>query len=64
MSELTLAEPEVLTDHTDMICSTSIEHIVTGRNAALAQTEALIQQLNDISMLTHSIGGKPLWTGP
>lgn len=48
MSELTLTEPEVLTDHTDMICSTSIEHIVTGRNAALAQTEALIQQLNDI----------------
>lgn len=58
MSELTLTEPEVLTDHTDMICSTSIEHIVTGRNAALAQTEALIQQLNDISMLTRSIGGK------
>lgn len=56
MSELTLTEPEVLTDHTDMICSTSIEHIVTGRNAALAQTEALIQQLNDISMLTRSIG--------
>ncbi|CAI2446793.1 TPA: DUF4942 domain-containing protein [Enterobacter cancerogenus] len=58
MSELTLTEPEVLTDHTDMICSTSIERIVTGRNAALAQTEALIQQLNDISMLTRSIGGK------
>lgn len=58
MSELILTEPEVLTDHTDMICSTSIERIVTGRNAALAQTEALIQQLNDISMLTRSIGGK------
>lgn len=58
MSELTLTEPEVLTGHTDVICSTSIERIVTGRNAALAQTEALIQQLNDISMLTRSIGGK------
>ena len=58
MSALTLTEPEVLTDHTDMICSTSIERIVTGRNAALAQTEALILQLNDISTLTRSIGGK------
>lgn len=58
MSELTLTEPEVLTGHTDIICSTSIERIVTGRNAALAQTEVLIQQLDDISTLTRSIGGK------
>lgn len=58
MTEQTHNEPEVLTDHTDVICSTSIERIVTGRNAALAQTEALIQQLVDISTLTHSIGGK------
>lgn len=49
---------EVLTDHTDVICSTSIERIVTGRNTALAQIEVLIHQLNDISTLTHSIGGK------
>ena len=58
MSELTLIEPEVLTGHNDVICSTSIERIVTGRNAALAQIETLIQQLDDISTLTHSIGGK------
>ena len=58
MSQLTLTDPEVLTDHTDVICSTSIERIVTGRNAALAQIEALIQQLDDISILTRSIGGK------
>ncbi|WP_373226675.1 DUF4942 domain-containing protein [Enterobacter cloacae complex sp. ESBL7] len=58
MSELTLTEPEVLTDHTDVICSTSIERIVTGRNAALAQIEVLMQQLSDISTLTRSIGGK------
>ncbi|VGC86479.1 DUF4942 domain-containing protein [Klebsiella pneumoniae] len=58
MSELTLTAPEVLTGHTDVICSTSIERIVTGRNAALAQIETLIQQLDDISTLTHSIGGK------
>ncbi|PDN26385.1 DUF4942 domain-containing protein [Salmonella enterica] len=58
MSEHTNADPEVLTDHTDVICSTSIERIVTGRNAALQQTESLIHQLNDISTLTRSIGGK------
>lgn len=58
MTELTHTEPDVLTDHTGVICSTSIERIITGRNAALAQTEALIQQLADISTLTRSIGGK------
>ena len=58
MSELTLTGPEVLTGHTDIICSTSIERIITGRNAALAQIEALIQQHDDISILTRSIGGK------
>ena len=50
-------EAEVVTNHTDVICSTSIERIVTGRNAALAQIEALIQQLDDISTLTRNIGG-------
>ncbi|MGQ3660706.1 DUF4942 domain-containing protein [Citrobacter braakii] len=51
-------EAEVLTDHTDMICSTSIERIITGRNSALKQIETLIQQVADISTLTSSIGGK------
>lgn len=51
-------EPEILTDHTGVICSTSIERIVSGRNAALAQIESLIQQIDDVSMLTRSIGGK------
>ncbi|HGY4720948.1 TPA: DUF4942 domain-containing protein [Citrobacter amalonaticus] len=58
MSDLTINEPEVLTGHTDVICSSSIKHIVTGRNTALAQTESIIQQLDDISTLTRSIGGK------
>lgn len=49
---------EWLTDHTDVICSTSIERTVNGRNAALEQIEVLIHQLNDISTLTRSIGGK------
>lgn len=57
MSDLTLTEPEVFTGHTDVICSTSIERIVTGRNTALAQIEALIQQLANTSTLTRSIGG-------
>ncbi|EKA7109940.1 DUF4942 domain-containing protein [Salmonella enterica] len=63
MSEHTHADPEVLTDHTDVICSTSIERIVTGRNAALTQIESLIHQLAEISALTRSIGGKtaPDW---
>ncbi|CAI1619729.1 DUF4942 domain-containing protein [Serratia marcescens] len=50
-------EPEVLTGHTAVICSTSIERIVTGRNTALTQIEALIHQLDIISTLTSSIGG-------
>lgn len=57
MSELILTESEVLTGHTDIICSTSIERIVTGRNVALEQIETLIRQLADISTLTRSIGG-------
>lgn len=58
MTGLIHTDPEVLTDHTNVICSTSIDRIVTGRNAALAQIEALIHQLDDISTLTSSIGGK------
>lgn len=50
-------EPDVLTEHTEVICSTSIERIVTGRNTAMAQIEALIYQLEDISAITNSIGG-------
>ncbi|CAD5548960.1 restriction methylase [Escherichia coli] len=50
-------EAEVLTDHNELICSTSIERIVTGRDAALKQIETLIRQLDDISRLTSGIGG-------
>ncbi len=50
-------EPEVLTDHTEVTCSTSIERIVSGRNTALAQIAALIRQLDEISALTSRIGG-------
>lgn len=50
-------ESEVLTGYTDVICSTSIERIVTGRNAALTRIESLIRELDDISILTRDIGG-------
>lgn len=50
-------EAEVLTEHNELICSTSIERIVTGRDAALSQIEMLIQNLDTISQLTSSIGG-------
>ncbi|CNL55661.1 z1226 protein [Yersinia pseudotuberculosis] len=40
-----------------MICSTSIERIITVRNTALVQIDALIHQLEDISAITNSIGG-------
>ncbi|ARB83659.1 MULTISPECIES: DUF4942 domain-containing protein [Yersinia] len=50
-------EPQVLTGHTDVICSTSIERIITMRNTALVQIDVLIHQLEDISAITSSIGG-------
>lgn len=50
-------DPEVLTDHTEVINSTSIERIVTGRNAALERIDALIRQLDTVSQLTSDIGG-------
>lgn len=50
-------ESQVLTGHTDVICSTSVERIITVRNTALVHIEALIHQLEDISAITNSIGG-------
>jgi hypothetical protein len=58
MTELrTSNDPDVLTGHTELIGSTNIERIVTGRNAALIQIKDLISQLDEISKLTDSIGG-------
>lgn len=42
-------EAEVLTDHNELICSISIERIVTGRETALKENEALILQLDEFS---------------
>lgn len=48
----TTVEPEVLSGQHDVICSTSIERIVSGRNAALQQIETVINQISEISRLT------------
>jgi hypothetical protein len=48
-------EAEVLTDHNELICSTSIERIVTGRDAALKQIEALIHKLDDLRLTSASV---------
>lgn len=50
-------EPDVLTEHNELILSTSIDRVITGRDTALKQIEQLIQQLDAISGLTSEIGG-------
>lgn len=50
-------EPDVLTEHNELILSTSIERVVTGRDSALKQIEQLIEQLDAVSRLTSEIGG-------
>lgn len=50
-------EPDVLTEHNELICSTSIERVVFGRDSVLKQIEQLIEQLDTISRLTSEIGG-------
>lgn len=52
--------PEVLTGHTELICSTDIERLVTGREVALQQIKALMAQLQEIGSLIFSIGGGKL----
>ncbi|MFV8987932.1 hypothetical protein [Serratia fonticola] len=52
--------PEVLTDHTELICSTDIERLVTGREVALQQIEVLMAKLQEIGNLIFSIGGGKL----
>ena len=58
MSDITASRPEVVNGHTDVICSTSIRHILAVRKSALLQIDTLIRQLAEISVLTESIGGK------
>ncbi|EJA1290820.1 DUF4942 domain-containing protein [Escherichia coli] len=58
MSDITISRPEVVTGHTDVICSTSVSHILAVRKTTLLQIDTLIRQLAEISVLTESIGGK------
>lgn len=58
MSAITVSRPEVVNGHTDVICSTSIRHILAVRKSTLLQIDTLIRQLAEISVLTESIGGK------
>ena len=50
-------EPDVLTEHNELILSTSIERIVTGRDSALMKIQQIIDQLDAISRLTSEVGG-------
>ncbi|MBS0879815.1 DUF4942 domain-containing protein [Pantoea sp. JGM49] len=50
-------EPEVITEHNELVNSTNIKFIINGRDEALIQIKQLIQKLNTISQLTAGIGG-------
>ncbi|WP_172947296.1 hypothetical protein, partial [Escherichia coli] len=52
MSDITASRPEVVNGHTDVICSTSIRHILAVRKSTLLQIDTLIRQLTEISVLT------------
>ena len=48
MSDITASRPEVVNGHTDVICSTSIRHILAVRKSSLLQIDTLIRQLAEI----------------
>ncbi|EOL8949492.1 DUF4942 domain-containing protein [Cronobacter dublinensis] len=50
-------EPDVLTEHNELILSTSVERIVTVRDSALMQIQQIIDQLDAISRSTSEVGG-------
>lgn len=58
MSAITVSRPGVVNGHTDVICSTSVSHILAVRKTTLLQIDTLIRQLAEISSMTESIGGK------
>ncbi|MEX9532171.1 restriction endonuclease subunit M, partial [Escherichia coli] len=49
MSDITASRPEVVNGHTDVICSTSVSHILAVRKSTLLQINTLIRQLAEIS---------------
>ena len=44
MSDITASRPEVVNGHTDVICSTSIRHILAVRKSTLLQIDTLIRR--------------------
>ncbi|CAI1541473.1 Uncharacterised protein [Serratia fonticola] len=60
LSNTVIGNPDVLTDHTAVICSTNIERLLTGRETALKQITAVMNQLQELGKLIHSIGGGEL----
>ncbi len=52
MSDITIAHLEVVTGYTDVICSTSLRHVVTVRMQA--------DRLADQERMLHLLGGKPI----
>ena len=59
MSDITISRPEVVTGHTDVICSTSIRHILAVRKSTLLQIDTLIRQLAEISATLIAKSQKP-----
>ena len=50
MSDITASRPEVVNGHTDVICSTSVSHILAVRKSSLLQIDTIIRhQVSDIS---------------
>ena len=50
MSEITAPRPEVVNGHTDVICSTSVSHILAVQKSTQLQIDTLIRhQVSDIS---------------
>ncbi|HEN1278606.1 TPA: restriction endonuclease subunit M, partial [Escherichia coli] len=47
MSDITISRLEVVNGHTDIICSTSVSHILAVRKTTLLQIDTLIRQLTE-----------------
>ena len=50
MSEITVSRPEVVNENTDVVCSTSVCHILAVRKSTLLPIDTIIRhQVSDIS---------------
>ncbi|CAI2065398.1 Uncharacterised protein [Serratia fonticola] len=60
LSNMVIEKPDVLTEYTEVICSTNIERLLTGRGTVLKQITVVMSQLQELEQLIHSIGGGEL----